>query len=907
MTLERLARDWKHNPSAATTIALCEALRHSPDAPLVQEVGEFATTRLSTDVGVLVSVARMYMEAQRLADAQGVLVAAGKAAPRAPDVYRWLGEVLLRRGDAARAEKVLARAVQLGSMDRDTHVWLERARDFRPMQAKAGANAVAVELAQELVEPRDLLDSMSENTTDVVARSTLGAPSPFAQPTAAKAAAPSEPDDTVIEVHTAEVHTADDSDQATVVEDVAVTTGPAVPERVAAPLAPRASGPSRSRVAAAPALANSATPPVPHPRDVLDALELAGMYEPRLGAAAAWAQAPKRPKEKGGLTLVAGMVLFVAAAVGTYFFYRDKRAKEHLEAEAILTSVEAQLAAGSPDSLPDAEKKLARAFQLDSRSPRAALGWARERAVVGLVKGGEDLAFEDAMARAKEVGVPEDKYAFARVASFLFQGDTAGAASVMSRWDGPAGGDAWYQLVAGATLERAGSSRARDRYAAVAKLAPELLVAQVALARATAIEGDEQEAMRLARSLRVKMPERAEPVALVALAWGRDPRREDTPAPPEADEVAKRADQLPQGLRFVPYAIAALRAADKRATEEARGELQKGLAFANEPGVGVWLGSIALILGDESLARRAALSALQRSAAYEPARALAARVALLGGRLDDALKATEELDSTSPDVAVVRAAAAYERVDSDGMLRALEAVPPDVRKQPLLAALDLGPDLLSGKVKLDAGKIAIIANDDAPWSDLLAMDAALDSGDLAAADKIAAGWGIGAESRPLRALRLGRLARYEGRLEAADALSQTALDHGTVTPRVLWERAYTLVARNRAAEAPSLIGRFPLVLGPLATWLSVFATASGGNAEAGKGRTASLDPPPASAALDVRVVAASAFAAMKDKRRGSEYVKEILATGSLNPDLVAAALSLGFRKVDRGRRRPIYE
>jgi hypothetical protein len=138
-------------------------------------------------------------------------------------------------------------------------------------------------------------------------------------------------------------------------------------------------------------------------------------------------------------------------------------------------------------------------------------------------------------------------------------------------------------------------------------------------------------------------------------------------------------------------------------------------------------------------------------------------------------------------------------------------------------------------------------------------------------------------------------------------LSQTALDHGTVTPRVLWERAYTLVARNRAAEAPSLIGRFPLVLGPLATWLSVFATASGGNAEAGKGRTASLDPPPASAALDVRVVAASAFAAMKDKRRGSEYVKEILATGSLNPDLVAAALSLGFRKVDRGRRRPIYE
>jgi hypothetical protein len=55
------------------------------------------------------------------------------------------------------------------------------------------------------------------------------------------------------------------------------------------------------------------------------------------------------------------------------------------------------------------------------------------------------------------------------------------------------------------------------------------------------------------------------------------------------------------------------------------------------------------------------------------------------------------------------------------------------------------------------------------------------------------------------------------------------------------------------------------------------------------------------------VVAAAALAAMKDRRRGAEYVKEVLATGSSNPDLVAAALSLGFHKVDRGRRRATYE
>jgi hypothetical protein len=46
---------------------------------------------------------------------------------------------------------------------------------------------------------------------------------------------------------------------------------------------------------------------------------------------------------------------------------------------------------------------------------------------------------------------------------------------------------------------------------------------------------------------------------------------------------------------------------------------------------------------------------------------------------------------------------------------------------------------------------------------------------------------------------------------------------------------------------------------------------------------------------------------MKDKRRGADYVKDLLATGSQHPDLVAAALELGFHKVDHGKRKPTYE
>jgi hypothetical protein len=104
-----------------------------------------------------------------------------------------------------------------------------------------------------------------------------------------------------------------------------------------------------------------------------------------------------------------------------------------------------------------------------------------------------------------------------------------------------------------------------------------------------------------------------------------------------------------------------------------------------------------------------------------------------------------------------------------------------------------------------------------------------------------------------------------------------------------------------------MLSHYPLVLGPLASWLSAYAAASGGNTEGAKGRTASLDPPPAAAALEARVVAAVAFAAMKDKRRGTDYVREVLAVKGQHPDVVAAALALGFRKVEHGKRPATYD
>ncbi len=334
---------------------------------------------------------------------------------------------------------------------------------------------------------------------------------------------------------------------------------------------------------------------------------------------------------------------------------------------------------------------------------------------------------------------------------------------------------------------------------------------------------------------------------------------------------------LPLPLMAIPHALSAVLAIDKHAYVEANAEITKGLAVADCPGMATWLGSLALETRDEALVRKAALLAVTFSAVYAPARVLAGRIALLGGRLDEALKATEDLDPNSPDVAIVRAAAAYERVDADALGRALEAVPPDAKKLPVFGALNLASDVLQGHE-----------------SDLIAMDVALDFGLTDVADKILADW-KGTEDKPLKAVRLSRLARYENRLDDADRYSKAAIEGATVTPRILIERVMSLVAKNHANEVGPLLAKYPLVLGPASSWLSAYALASTGKLDEAKGRTAQLDFPPALAPMPFRVLAAVSLAAMKDKKRAEPAVKGLLAAGCIDPDLLAAAASLGIK------------
>ena len=54
--------------------------------------------------------------------------------------------------------------------------------------------------------------------------------------------------------------------------------------------------------------------------------------------------------------------------------------------------------------------------------------------------------------------------------------------------------------------------------------------------------------------------------------------------------------------------------------------------------------------------------------------------------------------------------------------------------------------------------------------------------------------------------------------------------------------------------------------------------------------------------MPARIIAASAYAMMKDVRHGTEYTKPIVQAGFANPDVAFAAEKLGVGKVARRAR-----
>jgi len=154
-------RAWARRPTAEDTLALIEELRRNPGlrGQHVEGLARAVTQRHAGDPRILVGIGRLQLAVGKLSDAQQTLVTAGRADPNARDPYRYLGEVLLRRGDATRAERMLEKAVEIERLnpgvaaadaDESSSDWLQRARTLKTVQDAQGEGAVAAEVAAQL-------------------------------------------------------------------------------------------------------------------------------------------------------------------------------------------------------------------------------------------------------------------------------------------------------------------------------------------------------------------------------------------------------------------------------------------------------------------------------------------------------------------------------------------------------------------------------------------------------------------------------------------------------------------------------------------------------------------------------------------------------------------------------------
>ncbi len=986
--LEELVAAWRANPDADATIALCSYLGGSGRVDLVREVGSSAETWHRDDGDVMLAAGRMFLEPDMLPEAQSALVGSGKANPRDARPYRFLGEVLLRRGDAIRAEKVLSRAMKLDAADADIRLWHDRAVVYIALQKRVGIQAVAAEVARTVPRQRSIPpptaatasappEPWEEQPTVPNPRSaaptrrasSLPPPLPGArtssapQPLAPLPAAPSvgtresTAPPAVAAIHASAVRASRPPPPgglpvvppAPRIPSVPDAGPPPVPPPAAAapaappPVVPPRMPPGAAAEAAPQSAAPFVPPPVPvaaqppglaeypgsdslptlrrggpgpadvpdvpfdhqpaaelglpaddssqpDPRTVLKHLSKVGVFEPEGGAAPAWERAP-RERTRGGWVFVVAIVLVAGVGIGGYQYSRHRTAQRLEQAKEINRRVAVELDAADVKALKGTDAQLSKVFELNSRSEEGARLWLENRVLNALLAPGEPVGIDSGYHRARKVGLAEERLAFGKMASYLVEGDVAGAAAFLPKWDKKAGEDAHYQLLAGVVLEQAGDARALERYQLAKKLEPKAAVFDLFLARAALMQTGTEASKATVNAAVRNFGDRPAGRALRGLAWALDPSR--TPKPPgDAKVTAEQTKQLPVPLRFIPPVVDALIARGDGKGKEQSASLKRALSVSTTPGIATWIGFLAIAAGDEKLGRRAALRALKYNAAYPRARALAARVALVGGRLGEAKKAIEQLDPRSPEVLVVRAVVAYETGDASELKAAVGALDPAVAKLTPFAGLKAAIGVVNGNKYPEKEDLEAMASPTVPWGEIIAIDSALDSGNLELAGTLLTP-SEGSE-RPVFEARRARLLRYQSKLEeAAKALQEAGSGGARMPARILLEWIYWYVASKKYKEARDLLAKYPSTLGPMSDWVKVLIDASAGQVAQANVKGAQLEPPSPAAPLVLRVLGARALAAAGD-RRAKGYVGALMSSTPKHPDVIIAAKAVGI-------------
>ncbi len=914
--LDELVGSWRQNPDAEATVALCSTLGLSGRTELMKEVGGTAEAWHAADADVMLAVGRMYLDGGLLVEGQAALVTAGKANAQSPRAFRYLGEVLLRRGDAIRAEKVLARAIQLGGEDGDLKLWHDRATVYIALQKRVGVDAVATEVSRSTprknsVPPPTLPSASRPKKSGRSAEGTLRPPPVPSMPGgfSPEASAPrylSGREALSTERDAAPTLDTDppiaESDALRIVPPgggAAATPAPSAP--------PALSAPPFGDSVPAPAPAAQALgsvfpePESPSAREVLAQLAQVGVFEARGGIVPAW-EKPARETGRSVWVLAGAAVVALGVAVGATYYAKSVAEARVAEAASLADRVATALRAGE---VAPTDEQLSRAFELDSTSPRLARLWLENRVFHWLYEG-EAQGIEGGIRRARQVEVPAEQVAFGTIAAALAEGDVVTAATALPKWDAKANNDALYQLVAGMALERVGDARAVERYDAALKLDPKLSIAQVVRGRALLLSKGPEALEQAVAGIPGDSPEaRALRVLAGALGGvaateqnsetgGKDPKggadaadeKTDAPDLPTPDAIQAIAaqlepDSLPAPLRSIPLTWQAASALDAGQIDAARKALGAAIRSADTPDLAVRLGELSLEADDPGLARKATIRAIGLSRAHVPARILAARVALAQGRLDEAMKAIEGIDPKLPDGIAVRAIVAYEKGDVLALGDRIDAL--EGNEDPRLQALPYATALVTGRPVPRSVDARGLGRPDVLWGRVIAVDVAMSRGDLKLAKELLDA--LPAEVSPAVALRRARFARLSGDAESALELSGAALQ-GAPSGVALIERTFALLGAGDAKTALETLEKYPALLGPMTDWLKVLVDAERELAGRAKARATNLELPPDESPLALRIAVAKALVAVADRSRGKPFVAQLRAVSRTDPDVV---------------------
>jgi hypothetical protein len=148
-----LLNAWRSSPEPARALVLCRALAMRvgdsyEHRRVLSEVAPVIASHYPREVEVQLTLGRACLTACDYFSADAVLKPLLQVAPNEPHVWRLLGEVFLRAGNARDAETAFEGAIARGMRDVETMRWHEKARGVRPLQDAGGHEAVAAEIVR---------------------------------------------------------------------------------------------------------------------------------------------------------------------------------------------------------------------------------------------------------------------------------------------------------------------------------------------------------------------------------------------------------------------------------------------------------------------------------------------------------------------------------------------------------------------------------------------------------------------------------------------------------------------------------------------------------------------------------------------------------------------------------------